>query len=130
MRLFLQDILSPPYRVLAASNGAHALKQIESLAPGRLPELIITDIMMPEMDGFNFIRHLKASPEWQGIPIIALTARAGLDDRLAALRIGVDDYLAKPFEPAELLARITNLLQNYRRRREQPAAQDASFSPG
>lgn len=132
MRRFLWEILSPHYHVVTAPNGKAALEllqkqtvDIPSEALAKV-QLILTDIMMPEMDGFTLIRRLKSSPEWQGIPVIALTARAGLDDRLSALRFGVDDYLAKPFEPVELFARIANLLKNYRQRQEWLAARQTA----
>ena len=100
------------YTVQVAGNGQKAL---EALADKEF-DLIISDIMMPVMDGFTFLHHLKTAEKWRHIPIIMLTARAALQDRLTALRIGVDDYLVKPFEPQELLARVANLLHNHQER--------------
>gem|GEM_PF-660686 len=81
-------------------------------------DLIISDIMMPVMDGFQLLEKLKGGDRWRHLPVIMLTARAEMRDKLKALRIGVDDYLTKPFEEAELHARIENLLRNYRQRME------------
>lgn len=120
MRRFLHETLSPFFDVIPASNGAHALELLDERAvkEEQGPELIITDLMMPEMDGYSLLEALKADARWQGVPVIVLTARASLSDRLAALRFGVDDYLAKPFDTEELLARAANLIQNYRKRQE------------
>lgn len=78
----------------------------------RLPSLIISDIMMPIMDGYEFLETLKSHDVFRYIPVIMLTARAESRDRLKALRIGVDDYIIKPFDEEELLVRIENLLAN------------------
>lgn len=80
-------------------------------------DLIISDIMMPEMDGYQLLEKLKDSDHFRGTPVIMLTALADLKDKLKALRIGVDDYMTKPFEEEELLARISNLLRNSRERK-------------
>jgi YesN/AraC family two-component response regulator len=68
--------------------------------------------MMPIMDGYELLEKLKSNEKWRNIPVIMLTARAAIDDKLKALRIGVDDYILKPFNEGELLARIENLLSN------------------
>ncbi len=78
-----------------------------------IPHLIISDIMMPVMDGFQLLENLKGDDRWRHIPMVMLTARADLRDKLRALRIGVDDYILKPFEEEELLVRVENLLTNY-----------------
>ncbi len=122
MRGFLQEVLSPHYEVRTAENGARALELLKNLAAAsdqiQVPELIITDLMMPEMDGYSLLEALKTDARWQAVPVIVLTARASLSDRLTALRIGIDDYLAKPFDTEELLARASNLINNYRKRLE------------
>lgn len=119
LRSFLHDVLSAHYEVIPAENGARALELLDAVSDqAPAPELLITDLMMPEMDGYSLIEALKADARWQSIPVIVLTARASLPDRLAALRFGVDDYLAKPFDTEELLARAANLIQNYRKRLE------------
>ncbi len=113
LRDYLSTILSPYYEVVTAMHGQAAL---DLLAQGIDFQMIISDIMMPVMDGFQLIERLKARAEYRHIPIILLTARAELEDKLRALRIGVDDYLLKPFEEAELLARIENLLAHAQQR--------------
>ncbi len=72
--------------------------------------------MMPVMDGFQLLKKLKSDDRYRHLPVIMLTARADMQDKLKALRIGVDDYLLKPFDEEELLVRIENLLQNYEER--------------
>jgi len=73
-------------------------------------QLIVSDVMMPEMDGFTLLEILKMEKRWQMTPMIMLTARADIQDKISALTIGVDDYIIKPFEPDELVARVQNLL--------------------
>ena len=81
-----------------------------------MPDLIISDVMMPEVDGLTMVKAIKNNPEWSGIPVIMLTALSAERDKMAALTIGVDDYLSKPFSVTELLARVQNLLFNYHQR--------------
>ncbi|MEO1623505.1 MAG: response regulator, partial [Bacteroidota bacterium] len=108
LRNYLKSILDDHHHCHLAENGADAIKQLEHLTP----DLILSDIMMPVMDGFQLLEKLKSQDEWRHIPIVMLTARSELSDKLKALRIGVDDYLLKPFEAEELLVRINNLLRN------------------
>ncbi|MCP4441296.1 MAG: response regulator [Aureispira sp.] len=114
MRNFVGSLLLPYYHLLTASNGKKALELLESNK--NQINLIISDIMMPEMDGFEFLEQLKAHDSFRNIPIVMLTARAAEHDKLKALTIGVDDYLTKPFSVGELLARTKNLLINYQER--------------
>ena len=113
LREYLRFILQDNYTVLTAENGLVAL-DILSKDGTDTPSvsLIISDIMMPEMDGFQLLEVLKSRTYFQQIPVIMLTARADIQDKLKALRIGVDDYLLKPFEEEELFARVHNLLTN------------------
>ncbi|HLP92821.1 MAG TPA: ATP-binding protein [Saprospiraceae bacterium] len=120
LRSYIQYILSDNYEVSAVENGLLALEQLEK----QTPDLILSDIMMPEMDGFQLLERLKSDPLRRHIPVVMLTARADVQDKLRALRIGVDDYLLKPFEEDELLVRINNLLQNSRNRNQQPVPED------
>jgi YesN/AraC family two-component response regulator len=86
--------------------------------------------MMPIMDGYQLLEKVKKTPELRHIPIIMLTARAGLDDKLKALRIGVDDYLNKPFNEEELLVRIENLIENSKNKLPQTVeTSDTSDTP-
>jgi signal transduction histidine kinase/DNA-binding response OmpR family regulator/sugar lactone lactonase YvrE len=118
MRNYLQQLLGVHYQVSSARNGAEALDHLD--ANGNLPDLILSDVMMPVMDGFELLTRLKAQDRYSSIPVIMLTARAAMADRLSALRVGVDDYLAKPFVEEELLARIRNLLRHANIRAQQP----------
>lgn len=114
LRDYIRLILSASYEVITAENGLAALSLLERT--DKLPDLILSDVMMPKMDGFQLLERLKGDDRWRHLPVVMLTARADLHDKLRALRIGVDDYLLKPFEEEELLARVGNLLQNAGRR--------------
>lgn len=109
LRDYIQLIIGEKYEVSTTENGKIAW---EYLATHELPDLIVSDIMMPEMDGYQLLTKLKDDDRFRGTPVIMLTALADLKDKLKALRIGVDDYMLKPFEEEELLARIDNLLRN------------------
>ncbi|QQS29309.1 MAG: response regulator [Sphingobacteriales bacterium] len=115
LRNYLNILLSDQYEVISATNGQEAC---EILMSGRIPDLILSDIMMPVMDGFQLLDKIKSNDNFRHIPIIMLTAREDLKSKLKALRIGVDDYLTKPFEEEELKVRIKNLLDNYNNRLE------------
>lgn len=119
LREYLETILSPYCQVATAENGQAALDYLSAstLEEGQVrADLILSDLMMPVMDGFQLLEKLKGSDEWRHLPVIILTARADINDKLKALRIGVDDYLLKPFEEEELLVRMENLLKNHRQR--------------
>ncbi|CAA6825975.1 MAG: Sensor histidine kinase TodS [uncultured Aureispira sp.] len=116
MRLFLKKILKDTYEVLLAENGLKGLELVQA-DPTRI-NLIITDLMMPEMDGFELLDHLKNEPSTADLPVIVLTAKHEKDSRLNALRIGVDEYLTKPFSIDELFATVKHLLQNYNQRKK------------
>ncbi|MDI1432995.1 ATP-binding protein [Polyangium sorediatum] len=102
MGSYLVDLLSAEYDVELVTNGRAALGAVEA----RRPEVIVSDVMMPEMDGFELVRRLKRDPASRAIPILLLTARAGSAAAVGGLDTGADDYLSKPFEPAELAARV------------------------
>jgi signal transduction histidine kinase/DNA-binding response OmpR family regulator len=117
LREYICLILSDNYQVITAENGAVALQKIAS---AHTPfDLILSDLMMPVMDGYQLLETLKSGDATRHTPVIMLTARAEPADRLHALRIGVDDYLTKPFEEDELLVRIANLLKNQSVRRQE-----------
>ncbi len=101
------------YEVVAASSGEEGLETLR----GWRPDLIICDIMMPGMDGFGVRRTLEKDPGHRDTPFIFLTAKGQLDARLEGLRSGADDYIVKPFEPAELEARIEAVLRREKRAR-------------
>jgi pilus assembly protein CpaE len=95
------------YQLDFASNGAEGLKKAKT----NQPDLIITDVMMPEMDGYEVTRLLRREPQFAHIPILVLTAQAGLQNKLKSFEAGADDHLTKPFEPEELAARLAALLR-------------------
>jgi DNA-binding response OmpR family regulator len=114
LRSYLREQLEDRFHVCEASHGEEGLAKAQEL----VPNLVITDVMMPKMDGYMFSKHLKSDEKTSHIPIIMLTARAEEADKIAGLEIGVDDYLVKPFSSAELCARVRNLIETRRRLRE------------
>ncbi|MEM9846989.1 MAG: ATP-binding protein [Bacteroidota bacterium] len=112
---YLEILLSETYEITIAKHGQEAwdfLYSEERKEINKTYQLIISDLMMPVMDGYQLLEKLKTHDATRHIPVVMLTARAELQDKLKALRIGVDDYIIKPFEEEELLVRIDNLLQN------------------
>ncbi len=109
MQAHLKQLLGENYEVTLAINGIKALEQLEQ----RPFDLVITDAMMPGMDGFQLLEHLKSSDANRNIPVVMLTALNLEESKLQALMLGVDDYLTKPFSPSELLARVSNLITRY-----------------
>ncbi|MEP7039269.1 MAG: response regulator transcription factor [Acidobacteriota bacterium] len=99
------------YEVMTARCGHDARVRIAET----LPDLIISDIMMPRGDGFSLIKNLRANPRTELIPVIFLTAKDGRKNRLNGVRAGVDAYLTKPFEPEELVVTIQNILNRVKR---------------
>jgi CheY-like chemotaxis protein/two-component sensor histidine kinase len=106
LRSYIGNILQPKYKIVEAVDGIDGLK----IAEATIPDLIISDVMMPGMDGFEMCKNLKANPKTNHIPLILITAKAARENKLEGLETGVDDYLVKPFDEAELLIRIKNLI--------------------
>ena len=121
LRDYLRELLSPTCEVLTAADGQEALAVLSREAP---VDLVTTDAMMPRLSGTELLAQLKADPARAGLPVLMLTARADDAHRRAALTVGVDDYLTKPFAPAELLARVQVLLARYAVRRQFAAQLD------
>jgi len=112
IRESLQDMLEiNGYVVAIAENGLEGLKSIQE----QKPNLIISDVMMPFMDGFELLRVMKSSFETELIPIIMLTAKVELESKLYGLELGADDYITKPFEFRELNLKINNLLVKHKK---------------
>ncbi|MFT3774008.1 MAG: GAF domain-containing sensor histidine kinase [Minicystis sp.] len=114
MRDYLVRLLSPIYEVEAAPDGAVALARAEA----RPPDLLLSDILMPELDGLRLLHALREDPHTSSIPVVLLSARGGDDAAVEALGSGADDYLVKPFGARELLARVRTHLELSRARRD------------
>ncbi len=114
LRTFLASLLSPYYNVEAVADGREALAAIRA----RKPDLVLSDVMMPHLDGLGLVRALREDPETRTLPVILLSARAGQEASLEGLSTGADDYLAKPFTSQELLARVRTHLTMARARNE------------
>jgi signal transduction histidine kinase/DNA-binding response OmpR family regulator len=114
MRMYVHDLLSPTYAVQTVADGQQALEA----ARHQRPDLILSDIMMPNMDGLQLLKALRADEALRDIPVILLSARAGEESRVEGLDSGADDYLVKPFSARELTARVGALLELTRMRRE------------
>jgi DNA-binding NarL/FixJ family response regulator len=99
------------YSVQNASSGVEAMDLFEQ----NLPDLVVSDVMMPEMDGLEFCRRLRNTRSGQLVPFIFLSSRRDIDDRIQGHKMGADDYLVKPFEPRELVAKIEAQLERSRR---------------
>lgn len=113
------------YETMTARDGADALVRLAET----IPDLIVSDIMMPGTDGFQFVERVRANPRTDLIPIIFLTAKARREDRIAGFRAGVDAYLVKPFEPEELVAVIENILSRVTRTHQRVARSHAAPAP-
>ena len=125
VRGYLRQHLVKRYRVIEAGDGAAAL----DAARKRPPDLVISDVMMPVMDGFAFVEALQREDDLAGTPVILLTARATFEDKLAGLSLGAVDYLAKPFHATELLLRVRNLLAAQHRLRERLRPRELHAAP-
>ena len=118
MREYLSDLLAPYYAVETVADGAEALAAVAR----HPPDLVLSDVMMPRIDGFALLKALRGDESLRSTPLILLSARAGEESRIEGLAAGADDYLAKPFSARELTARISAHLELARVRREATAA--------
>ena len=125
MRQFIMSQFLKKYRVVQAKNGEHGLK----LAVSENPDLILTDLMMPKMDGMELCKRLKTNLDTSHIPVIMLTARAGEENKIEGLETGADAYLTKPFSANELLARAKNLIAQRQRLLEHYQKSERTLDP-
>ena len=106
-RRIIRDLFTRKgYRVIEAVNGEEAV----TVAKQEKPDLILMDVQLPKMDGYEATRQIKADPEMEAIPVLAVTSYALSGDREKALAAGCEDYVAKPFRPRELVAKVEKLL--------------------
>jgi signal transduction histidine kinase len=114
MLQYVSELLAESYDVELATDGVAALEQIERA----LPDLVVTDVMMPRMDGLALVRALRREPRTRALPVVLLSARAGEEDTIEGMETGADDYLVKPFSARELRARVKTHVELSRRRRQ------------
>ena len=105
------------YEVITAENGREALEVLEQ----ELPDMIICDVMMPEMDGYAFVNHVRQDERTSWIPVLFLSAKGQSQDRVKGLNTGADVYMVKPFEPEELVAQVEASLKQAYRQRQHPS---------
>ncbi len=114
MRDYLRELLSPEFEVETASNGRVAFER----AKASLPDLVVSDVMMPEMDGMQLLTALRQEPSTATIPLILVSARAGEEPAIEGMEAGADDYVVKPFTARELIARVHSHIKIARYRRQ------------
>ncbi|MBE9185521.1 response regulator transcription factor [Microcoleus sp. LEGE 07076] len=125
-RLSITDYLEiTGYSVIAAENGKEALGLVEEFGP----HLIVTDITMPEMDGYEFVRRVRTRPAFRLLPVIFLTERTSTQERIRGYQMGCDNYLAKPFELQVLAAVIRSLLDRYALIAQAPSHAELELAP-
>jgi DNA-binding response OmpR family regulator len=126
LRNYLKNLLSQQYRIVTASNGKQGLETALTI----IPELVITDVLMPQMDGFEVCRQLKNDMVSSHIPVIILTAFSEPDKQIGGLKTGADAYITKPFDENILLAQIENLLASRAKLREVFSVSDTAWEDG
>jgi DNA-binding NarL/FixJ family response regulator len=116
--LLVQDYLEfRGYSVITAENGREALEILKE----EVPDLIICDVMMPEMDGYTFVKNVRENPRTDWIPVLFLSAKGQSQDRVKGLNTGADVYMVKPFEPEELVAQVESTLKQASRLLDHPS---------
>ncbi|MBS4058444.1 MAG: response regulator [Bacteroidetes bacterium] len=107
IRMLLENFLSKTYDVITKSDGMEGMKWLEH---GNMPDLIVADIQMPNLDGYELIKNLKTSGYFKEIPMIMLSGIESSQEKVKCLKLGASDYIVKPFNPEELSIRIELLL--------------------
>lgn len=107
IRMLLENFLSKTYDVVTKVDGQEGIKYLEE---GNIPDLIVADIQMPNLDGHEFLRQIRASGFFKHIPIIVLSGIESSQERIKLLKMGADDFIVKPFNPEELSIRIENII--------------------
>src|SRR5690606_36101430 len=108
LRTYLQQAFKNQYKVLVANNGEQGLK----IAKDILPDVIITDVIMPKMNGFEFCKEIKTDMRTSHIPVLMLTAKAKIEDRIEGIELGADAYMVKPFDIRLLKLRLSQLINS------------------
>ena len=111
LELVAFNLARQQFNVITADNGIAAVR----IAREKLPDLIVLDLMLPGLDGFSVYRELRADPRTSAIPVLMLTAKGEVNDRISGLELGADDYVTKPFSPKELMLRVKALLKRTRK---------------
>ncbi|WP_019988486.1 two-component regulator propeller domain-containing protein [Rudanella lutea] len=111
IRAYVRHVFATQYRILEAVDGLDGLEK----AGDAIPDVVICDLMMPRLDGFGFCQQLKTQPATSHIPVVMLTAKATVQDRIGGFEVGADDYLTKPFNADELQVRVRNLIEKQTR---------------
>ncbi len=109
MKVLLKNLFSLNYNVQCVSNGYEALSWLYN---GNMPNVIISDIVMPEMDGFEFLKNIRGSTFFNNIPLVVLSGVDKSNEKIRCLQLGANDYIIKPFNPEELTIRVHNLLKS------------------
>jgi DNA-binding response OmpR family regulator len=107
IRILLENFLKRNYDVAAKNDGMEGLKWMEE---GNIPDLVVADIQMPNLDGYDFIKNVRASGYYKDIPLIMLSGIESSNEKVKCLKLGANDYVVKPFNPEELEIRIELLL--------------------
>ncbi len=108
IRMLLENFLGKEYEVVTKKDGQEGLAYLEE---GDLPDLIVADVQMPNIDGYAFLEKVRASGFFKHIPVIMLSGIESSQERVKCLKMGADDYVVKPFNPEELSIRINNILK-------------------